>query len=396
MGTVWILGAGFSKPLGGPLLQKLLSPESERDLRIRYPDKPQLQTLQIESARLLYWYGRSNKPSGPASVGPASFHGQGEDLWEDAEEYLDYLDTAAEGGAGSPAYDRLLQILSYGRIKTRLPDGAPILKLMTAAARRLLAAECCAFLEGVDSSSERWSPYQRWLRDLFDWGEDTVVTFNYDLVPETLAKSHERRGLFDYRTKAPGRSLLLKLHGSVNWTLQSTQPVDTNAGLQAALTCEDDQLAIAGPGPSKRKLSSAPFEWCWTQAVAALKKATAIVFVGYRFPPTDAEAREKLLGAIRDNKDTQYLPIHTVLGPDTSSDDSRRLRGLLEHALAGVRKPAVAGMHPELAASRWYSLEQQPLFAQDFFSVVTPKSIKSPHALRQDFVLNDSSNQGTG
>ncbi|SRR6266849_3549949 len=373
MGIVWILGAGFSKPLGGPLLGRMLSPESKQDLRIRYSQMPKLWSPQADAARSLYYYGQSKKPLNRSQNNvPEFIDGEGEHLWEDAEEYLDYLDTAAEKGANSPACDRLLQIL---QTRFGLQPGRPdFLKLMAAAARRLLAAECCSFLEGVDPDSERWSPYRRWLRTLFKWDEDTVVTFNYDLVPEMLAASQQQRESFQYRNKEPGCALLLKLHGSVNWALRYTESgqlteVDTNAGDRAALTCDDRALAIAGPGPSKQRFSSGSFEWCWTEAVAALEKAAAIVFVGYRFPPTDAEAREKLLGAIHENKDQPHLPIHTVLGPNTSSDDSRRLKGLLEHAMAGVRKPRGTG------GSIGYSLVQQPLWAEDFFSVVSRSSI---------------------
>src|SRR5712692_6432569 len=100
--------------------------------------------------------------------------------------------------------------------------------------------------------------------------------------------------------------------------------------------------------------------------VVSSTKAAKPLFVKL-FPPTDAEARGRLLGAIRKNSE-QYLPIHPVLGPNTSSDDSRRLRGLLEHAMAGVRNVRGGG-------GRGYSLEQQPLWAEDFFSVVVPRSI---------------------
>jgi hypothetical protein len=386
VGIVWILGAGFSKPLGGPLLGKLLSPESERDLKVRYPKKPQLWTPQTKAARSLYYYGHSKKPTSRVSPGvPEFISGEGEDLWEDAEQYLDYLDTAAAVGPESPAFERLLEILADAKLnhglELNLEREPGILELMAAAGRRLLAAECCSFLEGQDPSSERWSPYQRWLREVFVWGEDTVVTFNYDIVLEGLAASRKRVS-FQYREKKADSSLLLKLHGSVNWLLQGTQAVETDGGdVRVALTCNDHQLAIAGPGPGKQKLSSGLFKWCWDEALAALANATAIVFVGYRFPPTDAEAREKLLGAIHKNKNHQHLAIHTVLGPDTSSDNSRRLRGLLEHAMAGVRKPATPEMYHG-RESRWYSLVQQPLGAEDFFSVVDRKSITSPEDLR--------------
>src|SRR5713226_2067445 len=112
MGIVWILGAGFSKPLGGPLLGRMLSPESKQDLRIRYSQMPKLWSPQADAARSLYYYGQSKKPLNRSQNNvPEFIDGEGEHLWEDAEEYLDYLDTAAEKGANSPACDRLLQIL---------------------------------------------------------------------------------------------------------------------------------------------------------------------------------------------------------------------------------------------------------------------------------------------
>lgn len=392
MGIVWILGAGFSRPLGGPLLGKMLSPESQRDLGVRYPRAP-LWAPQAKAALWLYQYGRAGRKDNAILSRGDGQHHEGEELWEDAEQYLDFLDTAAEKGAGSPACERLLQILGDPRVGFfELPYGHASLKLIAAAGRRLIAAECCAFLEGLDPDSERWSPYQRWLGQVFTWGEDTVVTFNYDLVPEMLAQSRGMRDFFQYRTKQPSQSLLLKLHGSVNWVRlynERGEPdgLDTNAGIRAAIEREDRDLAIAGPGPSKKAFSGGSFAWCWTEAVAALEQATAVVFVGYRFPPTDAEARERLLGAIRRNNQ-QHLAIHTVLGPDVSSNDSRRLRGLVEHALAGVRRPAAAiaeRYDPLKTDGRWYSLEQQPLWAEDFLSVVDRRSILYPFRQLQNW-----------
>src|SRR5205823_2681786 len=121
-----------------------------------------------------------------------------------------------------------------------------------------------------------------------------------------------------------------------NWVLQvdpngsSRKKVRTDIlNRRLALDCGDDELSIAAPGPSKQSLSAGAFQPYWEQAMEALRTASAIVFVGYRFPPTDAEARERLLGAIRENTQ-EYLAVHTVLGPSTNSDDSRRLSGLVE------------------------------------------------------------------
>jgi hypothetical protein len=40
-GVVWVLGAGFSKALGGPLLPALLSKQSQSRLLAAYPDLEQ-------------------------------------------------------------------------------------------------------------------------------------------------------------------------------------------------------------------------------------------------------------------------------------------------------------------------------------------------------------------
>jgi len=63
-------------------------------------------------------------------------------------------------------------------------------------------------------------------------------------------------------------------------------------------------------------------------ATAALKTADAIVFVGYRFPPTDSAARRILIDAIGEN-DKQHIVLHTVLGPKVHDDQTERLKAML-------------------------------------------------------------------
>ena len=373
MGIVWILGAGFSKPLGGPLLGKLLSPEAERDLAVRYNRAP-LWGPYPEAARLLYQYGRAGK--GGTVRTPRGDVFDREDLWEDAEQYLDYLDTAAEGGG--PGRDRLVQIL--GRLNPAL--GYKDVKPIAAAGRRLLAAECCAFLEGASPESERWRPYRRWLEHVAT-GEDVMITFNYDTAVETVAEATKRQLRYTTKGSRPSHTVkLLKLHGSVNWKLSSdgtSYKVNEQGSRREALDCEDWELAIAGPGPSKQSFSGGAFKPYWDEAIEAIRMASAVVFVGYRFPPTDAEARERLLAAIHDNEQ-QYLAIHIVLGPDTGTPDSKRLVGLLQHAVVGQRRVAGAGEDVEMTGGvRMYSIQPQPLWTEDFFSVVDRKSILRPN-----------------
>jgi hypothetical protein len=53
----------------------------------------------------------------------------------------------------------------------------------------MLAAECSAYFEQADTGFDKWSPYCTWLARRTP--ADTVVTFNYDLVLETIARKHK-------------------------------------------------------------------------------------------------------------------------------------------------------------------------------------------------------------
>lgn len=87
------------------------------------------------------------------------------------------------------------------------------------------------------------------------------------------------------------------------------------------------ELVIATPGTGKQQLA-AELENLWSVACSRLRKASAVVFLGYRFPPTDAMAREGLLGARPEGN----VPLHIVLGENVAHPDAARLRGLLEFA----------------------------------------------------------------
>jgi hypothetical protein len=144
-----------------------------------------------------------------------------------------------------------------------------------------------------------------------------------------------------------------------------------------ALTCDDDELAIATPGPSKQREGTRGFGDLWRLVTGALTGADAIVFVGYRFPETDADARSELLGAIGNNPGTgsrSTLSIHIVLGNTAQSKrDAERLASMLRFVLGRNRieaTPARPPVHTSAGVAHFFMLHSHPLFAQDFFSVV--------------------------
>jgi hypothetical protein len=353
--TVWILGAGFSRALGGPLLGELFS----KDL-----------LLKVDAAFDLEKYVGIG-PNNRWASAIRDLWGQFEDArrsppWRDPEDFLDRLDLAArEEGSPSGKWIRKVcrDVGTFDHIKE-----------LSLAARHLLAAQCSYFLVGADVKSERWWPYRAWAKRMTN--EDAIVTFNYDYVLEMLSDK--------FSIVHPGamfhgedKTRVYKLHGSTNWIRTEgkvdfegrviAESVEITTDPFAALSLSHGGMAIGTPGPNKKELTEL-FEVLWGMAMTELREASTIVFVGFRFPPSDATPRHELLRAIgtRDRPKSQHVSMHTVLGDDVGSPDSRRLAGLIRTALEvqGGRVSDISGAMPGS-----YSLWQHPLFAEDFLDV---------------------------
>jgi hypothetical protein len=110
--------------------------------------------------------------------GPVSRGNYHQRYWSDAEAFLDYVDAAAQ--SGGPAHVFLDSVAS----REGFGFGGVGVEGLRDAARRLVAAACCAFLHAAITTQERWRPYQLWVKALQP--SDTIVTFNYDRVLELL------------------------------------------------------------------------------------------------------------------------------------------------------------------------------------------------------------------
>jgi hypothetical protein len=315
-------------------------------------------------------------------------------MWTNAEEFVDYLDTAADSrpdGVPNPHADRVKAI------EPALGDGVRVqVDALLDAARRLIAAECCGFLVGADTRSEKWRPFVRWERELVG-PHDTIVSFNYDRVVETLIEARNAlathivgvsaskievvlpQNVID-REDLQGCCPLLKLHGSVDWkkVTGATGPatVYEKSKPEFALACPATELAMATPGPSKKREADG-FKGAWDLACDALKAADTIVFLGFRFPETDADARETLLEAVRENDhgnplNNHHLAVHVVLG--LPSPQSERLETLLRF-VSGTRREEVVNRTSGAGRLRTFSVHTHPLFAQDFLAVVRREDI---------------------
>jgi len=365
--TVWILGAGFSKPLGGPLLDELLSSRTINVVQSLYASNPHIgkpsatSTFDVRDAA--EWVPQLFSQFGPAAP-------PGTRLWSDAEAFLDHLDAAATTKPSGPAALRFQSALNeFNRKNSR----AALLQLgeIRAGARRLVAADCCGFLKDAALNEEVWQPYLSWSRALSP--DDSVITFNYDRALELLALFE----IVDPSKKplaASTKPQVFKLHGSVDWRRSydaSTPGFSPTDREEFALECEPEEIGIATPGPTKR-VATEELHDLWEGALERIKAADAVVFIGYRFPPNDSEARGRILSAIRDNR-SKHLELHFVLGPKRDENVERLEQMLRYVALQKPREEARVNEFRGLSIHGYvretFRVSPHALWAQDFFTV---------------------------
>src|SRR5690606_88510 len=123
--------------------------------------------------------------------------------------------------------------------------------------------------------TERSKPYVRWLRRLTE--EDTVVTFNYDCVPERLADEYGiPLNLWGVegaaRSQAPN---LVKLHGSVDWkSVEGRKPVPfERSGDYSYATEHPEEDLLCTPGESKLDTCQGDLAPLWKHASDCIKSA---------------------------------------------------------------------------------------------------------------------------
>jgi SIR2-like protein len=357
--VVWILGAGFSVPLGGPLFRQIISPETLRTLTGWDEYTSQRRFLRPGSRMI-----GSDFDVGPLSdIVHACYHsGLDTKLWGDAEEFLDRLDIATSEPTGMLARDvrKCLRDMAqrpgvdadlFETLGLYLPD------IIHTEAIRFVAGACSAFLvraaqnPTVVDRSEQWDPYRRWF-DQLRLGYDSVITFNYDEALDLLA-SYGKRKYSQRRFISPvvdGEAFavpalqcvpIYHLHGHVRW-----KRVDDTIRLGEPAYVDPQNSVIGLPGQQKSALPDGLLRCVWDPAMAAIRDAEAIVFVGYRFPETDNMAKRRIIEALQKNSEGK---VHVVLG--ANNIDTPRVQAMLEW----TRAPSAVKVHP--------------MWSQDFFPV---------------------------
>lgn len=152
---------------------------------------------------------------------------------------------------------------------------------------------------------------------------DTVVTFNYDLVIEEAFSSGARwTPANGYGSSVQGKSfswcrrwlervqpresrnplLLLKLHGSLNWTLYRDGTIRLKPFPYVVRTKNKrpafDKVSILPPGWNKR-IDKKPYRNFWREARLRLEKCRTLIIIGYSLPETDLLAQALFSEVVR-------------------------------------------------------------------------------------------------
>jgi NAD-dependent SIR2 family protein deacetylase len=273
--TLLVVGAGFSKPFGGPLLRELFDPnftaKSEADAEV-------LQTLAAMADERY------------ADGTPTGMEGAFTQLWE--EQYTGRVfDVRGTEWTGRELLDELRIHLSSIASDVRLDFRTP------------LARKLEEFLQALVKDS----------RSL------TIISFNYDTLVEDcldhagLVYSYGNRRVLRFVDMRKEKTLdryvpaaeVLKLHGSVNWGIcRDCTEAPVRADMINALGgvyglgrnkscafCDKKYLQSSIVPPVETKGAGLQsFETFWQRARRAAGRAREVIVIGYSLPPADTQA----------------------------------------------------------------------------------------------------------
>ena len=371
---VYILGAGFSRPMGGPLFTDLFTKLVPYGfLTYTETTSPNIlaEIVDVDSTAYLAKIVRHF---------PMYFQDFKEHANNNPEHFLELCDCALNGKEvwfTTCLIKRFFPWTVEGFTSLSEERRNSLIERIINCCKIRLALETNTFTQNVPNNNDRWSPYTRWFEKL--GRRDTLISLNYDLLVETVAEKKQRpfpgrnfkimddsarvEDLLEQNEREPNLPLLCKLHGSVDWFEK-----DEVAFVKRYAV--DDYFygyppLLGTPGTGKVGLSEGSLKRVWQTALERLRDAHVISIVGYSLPETDNDFRIKLLDSIRENNGN-LKAINIVLGQPTPH--SQRARAILEQA---TRLYSPVGERP--------TVNLLPIYAQDYLPYYRPSKKTEIH-----------------
>jgi len=337
--NIYILGAGFSRAAGLPLIS---------DFLVQMRDSHEWLTQQ----------NRTREAESVAKVMAFRLDAASAAYWVNLDleniEQLFSLAAATKGDMDRHTRIAIAATIDFARqtkplLPTRLHwQGTSQLFGREGASKQSLPQHLPGWVQFSDQQSTLViSPYNYYVARLLGMfrdgkvkGENTFITFNYDTVLEKAL--YDLQVPFSYwlgekevhfqedalGKDSPDSVPVLKLHGSTNWGRQ--------IGPGGPLSVHRSSEEIIGKGyvpeiipPTWKKLFLRQLETVWERAVQQLNTATRIIVIGFSIPPTDMHFQYLMAAGLQNN-----ISLRQILFVDPAEPEllEPRIRHLLREA----------------------------------------------------------------
>lgn len=251
-------------------------------------------------------------------------------------------------GVGLEQYFRDIEtraeISSFAKSKNKPKDWKKRQRNLEELVRRVLLHTTCDFTQ-QPAAGKKSAVHQAILS--YCKTRDTLITFNYDtVIEESIPNKVKWNPKNGYGTQASGitgnwatgwlvehqcdsniqnQVHLLKLHGSLNWTLYKTNKVRLKPRPYVVRSNRGnpvfDKCSILPPGWHKR-ISVNPYCQLWQEARLKIESCSALAIIGYSLPETDLLARAFFAEVSRLRaKRKEFLSHLYIADPDESVKD---------------------------------------------------------------------------
>jgi hypothetical protein len=162
--------------------------------------------------------------------------------------------------------------------------------------------------------------------------EDVLVTFNYDLVIEKALKAmgfepdYQLQPIYQPTTiwlGPDGPVPLLKLHGSINWSLDDSTKAVSVADPTELIT-DSSRFPVIVPPTWNKGAAFDILDNVWSRAIGALSRATRIFIIGYSMPKSDTFFEHFLAAGLLSND-----RLRSLIVVDPKADQIKERLGLL-------------------------------------------------------------------
>ncbi len=374
--TVYVLGAGFSYPLGLPLISDFI-PKGLDLLKQPCEEEENLQSQHQEIIReVMAITNRFRRPL-------ATLPGRDPNL-EDVFSFVDLLwenngkdhDTLAQFVQKVCRHAFRLHLdarkkssaAAQGTFVPRAHFNPEKVKMPAPEAGRAGVCMYYAFLSQVLGGLPQALPptFADPTNDQGGYASSAVISLNYDLVIEeklralTSVTGQNPKAFYGFDCVASeqpwDRSIvhlpLLKLHGSINWRACSNSPCKQVNACEVTESWPGSETPLVYPSWLRDRREGSVFERVLTEARIHLRLAHRIVFIGYSLPPSDrhiaylladgldtAEPPEIVTANLWQTKDEARAKVKKMMG-------ERAARHLSENYPRGLKDLVQAWKHP--------------------------------------------------